>query len=754
MILKEQYAQKYNDGKLTYSGNPLEKEEKDYLDRVQAVYGRYAADCMGVRFGGVSKGGIPYAALRLYGRSNQPVEQYKDQLDPKNVEDGRSYRKHNISWMLPRPLSTPLNKLKAALTGLRLTATTEANDPEAKHQKEQIVGKMKFMASPDTQKFVQSTGYKVPDMKEVEGFAGPEDVDFLQAIGGIQLSTEVMMKDGIDITMHESRWKSATPLLAEDLLCLNAISYHTYTDMSTGRVMVEYIDPDGIIVEPSIFPDHRDVGTIGFIRTSRISEIRQRLGGMSKTMEDRIRKACKNYTGLYGNDRMSHGSRSKNFNINDPLADVNNMMVDVMTLYFIDTEPRRYIKRVNKNHGNRVYDEVQVTSRTRSAEVEDISIHKLYKVNWVVGSDIVFDYGEAEDMVREGNPGNKRIIPNIYFYQGEEPSIVEQCMGAVDDICIATFKRRQAIKELPPGPRMMIDLSALEESTMLGGKPYDITAALKDYAVDGKLIIQTKGEYHMPGVDSEGGKRPITFIEAGVFEDINIFTNQIAVGMGDIQYITGFNSTTAGEASDPEMLKHVAEAAIRSTQAANAPLVDVWVSAHERLFQTVAHKWQLRLLHGDVTYDNLPTSAGTLKNARLAKELAFYDWNIFVKVDDTATKDMLMQDLMTKRDLIPSEVYYIVLSCIQQGDYKKAQVIISRQADSAKKLAHQQQMEIQTAVANGNKEAAIAGEEAKKSTIMAQNQGKLLEIEAQKKADLEVIREKHMLERTLPTSTV
>ena len=60
-------------------------------------------------------------------------------------------------------------------------------------------------------------------------------------------------------------------------------------------------------------------------------------------------------------------------------------------------------------------------------------------------------------------------------------------------------------------------------------------------------------------------------------------------------------------------------------------------------------------------------------------------------------------------------------------------------------------MEIQTAVAQGNERAAVAGEQAKKDTAMEIGKWDLLKIEAQKKADLEVMREKHTLDRLFPT---
>ena len=743
MIQQEEYKRGYVNGE-GHTFNAANPDEAGFLSRAKYAYGAYCNGNMSIGFGGTNANDVKYQTLRDYYFSRQDRNKYLDQIDPLTKDgDGKGYRKMNINRELPRPLSKPLNILESTLTGLLMEVGTQANDASARHEKDQLIGNLKHLANPQTQKFVAETGMKIPEMDQVKGFSGPEDIDFLNSVGGIRMATEIMMKDGIDVTVHESKWKAMSPLFARDIIALNALCCNIYTDASTKRAMVEYIDPARAFSDPSIYEDHRDAGTMGFIRTSRISEIRQRIGGMSDPMEKKLRDAARSFNNRYGNRtttqyaRVSYGQNT----------DIDDVLVDVMTLYFVDTEPTRWAERRHGNMGNKTFQQVSIGTKVKGANSEshDVSIHKLYKVNWVIGSDIIFDYGEAEDMVREGENGSKRIVHNMYLYVGHAPSIVEQCVGHVDDICLNTYKMRQAVKSLPPSPRLALDLNGLETGFKMDGKQYDITSELKNFAIDGTFVYKSKGEYHMPGVDGQQHRSPLQPVEISVIEDIMMFHSRIQQELSNIQYIAGFNPTTSGDPVAPDMLKHVAEAAIRSTNAANAPLVDVWKNAYERMCQIVAHKWQLAVIHGDITYDNLPTSSGVMKVVKLTKELAFHDWNIFIKVDTTATRDLMIQDLQSKRDFIDPEVYYIILQSLMQNDLTKAQVLLSRQVNRSKQEEHQRMMEIQQAQASGNQQAAVAAEEARRVTLMEEARQKLAEIKAQMEADLVILREKAKL---------
>lgn len=750
MINQKEYKSKYMAGSLRYNNDPYNRDEKHYLDRAKAIYGMYCSDIMGIGFGGVTVGGRTYDELRAYGRSMQPVSKYRDILDPLvKGADGKKYRRYNISWDINRPLAKYRNILKSKITGLRLEIVTEANDPFATHEKESIVAKMKFMAEQKTREFVQNTGYQLQEMEAVQGFEGPKDVDLYQQLGGIMLSTEMMMKDSIDLTLNESRWSAINDIFAEDLIDLNAFAGHIYTDQTSGRVMVEYVDPSRLIIDPSVYPDHHDAGTVGFVATKKISQIRQQLGGLTPELEQKMRNAASNYRQYYNNSgyfstsgsRLSYSRGGAN-----PLADIDDVSVDVMTLYFVDVDPRRYVKRRNKAHGNLVYDQVGPESTAKGAEIEEATIHSLFKVNWIVGSDVVFDYGVADDIVRAGHPGSKRVIPNIFCYIGQDPSFVEQCIGHIDDINIAVFKRRNLISKLPPGPRMILDMAGLKDSVQIGNDEFSILENLKNYSIDGVLLVESEGEYAMPGQENSGSaKRPITFQESGILEDISILTAEVNEGIRGIQHVTGFNPTTDGTGAAPDMLKHVAEAASQATNAANAPLVKAWINTYERMCDLIARKWQLRVLAGDVDYNKLPISGTIIEQAKLTKEMFYRDWNIFVKVDDSMTKDMLLQDLMSKKEIIPSEVYYQIFMSIQQHDLKRAQVVLSRFVDQSKKEEHQRMLEIQKAQAEGNAMAAKATQEAEMFTEEAKSKFKKEEMILDKNIKLELMKEEYRL---------
>lgn len=727
--MQQKYAEMYRSGQLGFSADPYQKERDEYRQRAEYYYGMYCAGHCVFGYGGSKQYGeqIEFRALRNHARGMQPPEKYMDILDPlcTDKQSGRQYRKWNISWRTDKRLSKHRDRMITKFMDVVTEPVVMATDAAAAAAKDLLVGKMKMVADPRTQEFSRQTGYPVNN--PVKGLT-PEDIDIYRELGGIALPPEVDMKDAIDDMLDRSKWPLVKKMLVEDLIDLGAYCFHVFRRDS--RLFVEYVDPEGYFRRFSEYPDGRDSDFKAFVKTRRVAELRQWLG-------DGDLKKIKMAYGYRGRQRS--GARQDYDRSGDrEWGRYGEESVEVMTLYFVDTQVQVNASGRHKR-GARVFDPISPDTEfepRHQREKVSTPIHYLYKCNWVVGTDVVYDYGVADTIVREGQPGSKEVVIPLFDYVSQEPSIIERCIGFDDDIQIATFKLRNVIKKMIPGPGMAINKTAIKSSVAFGKEKQSIKESMEGLFSDGMFFYETLGAYDLPGADEKYGYRNfIDFLPPADVNKLTILHNEILRGEENIRSVTGSNPLEDGQASG-DLLKHTAQSMTAGTNSAIAPHVQNYIYGFQRMCHIACQAYRLMVLDGDIV-------VGNQKKTKLTRDLFHRDWNVKVLVDRTQTKEMLLQDLMMMRDQIPSEAYYEIYNAISQHDLKKAQILLSKNSAKAQELAHQRQIEVQTAQAEGNARAGVAVENAKAEAAMAAQAAKEAELMLQAKLDEEKAKEDH-----------
>lgn len=702
MIKQDEYAGKYRAGNLNFSADPYNKEEQEFLARCEYFYGMYAeGECVFGHGGSraYSDGtSIEFKTLRDQARGMQAVERYRDELDPITGKGKNKGRKWNISWRTDKRLSKHRDRLKTKFDGVRIDPIITATDEASVKAKKFIIGKMKFQSDPRTQAFGQKIG------KPVQGTGmSPADIDIYADMGGIAIPAEISMKDAIDDSMVRSDWEGIRTLLDEDQIDLGARVYHIFN--VGNKIRIEYVDPARYARRYSEFPDGRDSDFKFFIKTRKISEIRQYLDDPAKAQE-----IAKEYTNYNNNERFfSDGRRQGYDRSGNTQSDIyDEVSVEVMTLYFVDTQLETYASGRHKRGAKvfeRVAPDIEFEPRHKR-EVKQFPVHYLYKCNWVVGTDCVYDYGVADTIVREGQDGSKEVVFPLQDYISQEPSLIERCLGFDDDIQIATFKGRNMISEMIPGPGMIVNKSALRSSVTFGDEKVSMKENIIGLRTTGYLFVEEKEEYAgLPGTGDDRKRNSIfTPIVDQTLEKAAALDHRIEVAERGMMSVLGTSPIEDGNV-DPEMLKHVAQAATTGMNSAIAPHIKVAVDMFRKMCNIICQKYRLLVLADEIELDNE-------KDTKLTKDLFKLDWNVKVLVDTLQTKEMLTQDLLARRDAIPDEAFYQVFNALKDGDLKKAQILLSKFSAKAKEQEHQRQIEVQQAVSAGNKEAAIATEQA------------------------------------------
>jgi hypothetical protein len=322
---------------------------------------------------------------------------------------------------------------------------------------------------------------------------------------------------------------------------------------------------------------------------------------------------------------------------------------------------------------------------------------------------------------------------------------MERCISHVDDIHIAIYKLRNAIAKHIPAPRIIFDLSVLEDAVKMGSKTYSMKKLISNYHRTGVMVIRSKSEY----ADDDYGasnKKPFDIVNnSGIESDIQIFLTRIQTSLEQIRQVTGVNEVADGTTVNQDMLKGVMEGLTAATNNALKPTFRIYEGVYSNWVKYCALKWQTAVLGGDIDITYTPLDDNIIKHFKLTKDLFEYDFGIKVILKPSAEdKQMLLQDIQAKKEqnLLAAHDYFVLYRMINNGDLRQAEVYYARAVEEQKSRNHQQAIEMQQAQAQAQGEANLAIEQAKQQTIQAQLQADMAKInlEWDRKKEIEMLK--------------
>ncbi len=525
-------------------------------------------------------------------------------------------------------------------------------------------------------------------------------------------------------------------MLIDDIVDLNMV----VTDVISvnGHDTLRYVDPAGVLIGRSNYFDFRDCGFRGYVEEKSVTQIKMEAGDVER-IEDRIFKVYKD-----------HFYTSRNGYKVDYNARNSDRSVFVLRLYFTDTDFKKYVTGYHKR-GGRVFEPVEgdfnLTPRMEKEgkQLETKSIEKLYKVSWVVGTDIVYDYGVVDYIVRKGEAGNKQIMWPMSVCLGDETSLIEACIGIDDDLQLANYKIRHLLAKIPPGPRMILYQNMIADSIKVDGEDIPIAEVLADYQAEGIMVLDQTQQYGLPGEDGRPG-RPIDFIPSGIQEDFMIQTQQFQNCINNMRMVTGINEVADGSTAKADLLKSVMAGLQQATNSALKPHTDKLVQHYLSVCEYIAHRFKTRLLvDGDIDLGHIPSLQDYTRTVKLTKDMAKYDWQIYIEIETGEMLNVIMQAVMANMNTLPPEALFLIIRAIQDGDLLKANFMYATAMSRAKAEAQQMQMQAIDRQTQGNQEAAqISAQGAQQAAQMKMQMEAQL---AQMQAELIKMRDKELHEQ-------
>jgi hypothetical protein len=732
-----------------------EKDQKFYLRMCKYIWSQYVRNYSTISYGGYSSAtGKSFVELRLYGLGQQDRLRYAELLGDCDPLTGEGWM--NINWDIVQILPKFRDIVKGKLAGMDFEVNTQALDELSVKKRLRKSNKMKLLMNPAIKMFMEKTGQAPPDIELPEYIQTAEDLDVYIKMGGVRLDYELAMRDAIESTKYESNWGVIKDKVVEDIIDLGVCAVKTKVHPKTNKVMADYVDPMYLVIQPSKYEDHRNSTWAGEIRTLTIGELRME----SNLTEGQLLEIAKKYRGKRGNPSQFEipsgiewqKTYRTDYDWDTTEVAYNDFSVDILESYFIAKDVERYIVGVREDEGNYIYDKVSRKTRLNKGQkkkgksLEDNVIEKCYTACWVIGTNFTYDCGEEYAIAKENKDGVKKALLPITVFSNKSKSIVERCISFVDDIQLATLKKRNAIAKMAPGPRMVIDKSLLRDAVQIGDQKYSMLDMMELYVKSGIMIVESVAEYD---ADEGGSNRPpIQYNPTGIVEDINIFLQEIGHNIDQIRHVTGVNEVADGSTQKGDMLVRVMEGLNAATNNALRPHFRLYEGLFENWCKYAVLKWQVALMGGEIDVNYVPIGDTTIRTISLSKDLYMNDFGIqLTLLPSKEDQQMLLGNLegMKNADQVAIEDYFILYNMVRSGDVKKAQFYLSKAVKNWRKIRHQQEMEKMQQQGQANGEAAVMAEQARLQTAQAKLQGDLAKIAAQGQEDRKTLELEYQL---------
>jgi hypothetical protein len=319
------------------------------------------------------------------------------------------------------------------------------------------------------------------------------------------------------------------------------------------------------------------------------------------------------------------------------------------------------------------YDGKNFIKKTKKRTKDTVQIETWRRGKWVIGSDVVYDYGVVYDQIRDdqGVP-----VPPFSVVRLRSNSIIERIKPHLDALQEDAFII-QNLKASMTGYSVVIDMDAISNLKM-GDKKFSENKVLKMYKLGGVLFYSNK-KSGIPGQQGHSNGSPIHELEGGMGRAFNEINNDMVYHIQQIQLNTGLNDVALAQNPNPEVT--AAQANMANEGSKNA-IMNIY-KAYKKIKRDVAYKIALHLqnearrgstYYKDMVGDEYFEELKSKKNKIANKEIKIID------SPSVAEKNALMQQMnmsLQQQLLKPSDIFEIT-SMLEEGKPLKVIAMVMR----------------------------------------------------------------------------
>lgn len=538
--------------------SPEIKEGKDWLLQwCRAIYNAYG-DTPINSIGWKSRD--RYEMIKTYANGRQTIDKYKKMYVPgQDPSNNRMVTDWTVMPIIPKYRGIALEKIDQQDYYVEINPI----DPLARNEVERYLLDIRARLQLKEQLYqrgLQQYQQAAPlQMEQGE----PEDLDGLSAMElGIRHRTAMEVEQAVELVMNGNQMNRIRQQYGEDLFDYGVAFLK---DERVGNMIkVRRCDPRRMILNFCTYTDFSDLKYIGELRQMLVSQIVfDSQGVLAQEDIEKLYRMGNFNTGGFGVPMPFYGysgwsdfwSRGK-------------MYVLDVEIYSTDTLEReeRINGRGNIRFEKPVFGDDRRARRERNgAKFRRKPVQSVYRAKWVVGTDIIYDYGRQYNMKRD--PQNEaRVIGSYHvaacsFHDMLAYSRTESLIGYADAIQLAKAKLQHTLNTVVPRG-YQINLDTIESVALeAGGASMSPKQILDLFWERGILLTRS---INIPGGGTQNQPAVIP-LEGGVGSEIAEFWTTIQNNIELIRATLGLNELTDGSSPNPKTLTTIANLAATGT---------------------------------------------------------------------------------------------------------------------------------------------------------------------------------------------
>ena len=689
--------------------DPKDKNREWVLQFVKAAWDDFRA--RGVKFGYNKKYEIE--VIKNYAQGNQSITKYKPLLD---VSEDSNDTWLNIDWsiipIVPKFRKIAISKMLANEYNIVATPIDSLAQDEASDWYNDLKTKI-MMREVMLQQAPQYL--EAPAISREPG--EPVDLDELEMQSAYTYKHQAAIEAelGIKLIFEQNDITECRKRVFEELFDTGVAGYREWID-ENNKIRLRPVRSDNLIVSFCKNADFSDKFYAGEIIEMSIADLRKVAG--NQFSEDDYKQIATKVKGEYGNP-----TTISDYYVNYSYG-YDRYKVRVLDIEFYSVNDLVYEERINRR-GNLVfgragYDE----SNKRKDKYKRTSIKVVYKAKWIIGTDLMFDFGLCTDMKRaKSSMSDTEMsfhIRSSDFYDMRAVGKMEQMIPIADAIQLAWYKLQNALNQSIPGA-WDIDLDALEDIPLgSGGKKLDPKEVITMFFQRGLIVSRRR---NMMGTNQNGPV--VNYVENNSFKEVGIYWSQIQQYVQLLRDITGLNELTDGSTPNPRTLTTVARMASEST---NNALGDI-TYAERRLIEKLAEAVILRLQdiveRGEVSGYIKSLGTNSIEFVRASEKISPYEFGILIENRPTDEQRMtLLTHLEQYRQtgLIEPEDDIMIRNT---QNLKVAEQLLAYRVKKRKSEKQNEAMQMQQMNGQIQQQSAMVAEQAKQQTLQMEFQMKM-----------------------------
>lgn len=537
-----------------------------------------------------------YETFIKFAFGQQEEDRYKPGLGVNAKNETRSFL-GGIRWQIKNFATKRINSTISRIFHRKYDPVATAIDPLSIDRKEDYRTNLKLWT--DHKEWLmeaqQMTGVDVmPEGMDVSNIPLNDEELEVYMSQDYKLDTEIYLETGIQHHLNRLGFDDIKEQIDFYLTVLPVAGVWCGLD-SDGMPVVKALNPARILTPRSEFSNFKRMAYGAYIDSYTVAEFKKLVGTEMSAQE--IQRLSEQFA-------KRGGSYYKTYNKDYPDSDKDVDKIDIMHFEVATVNEQVYLNRKDKFGNDRYVEKPFEYYRTEDEQkkfkskyktersIERVPYNTVYAGYWIVGSEVVFGYGEKNYC--GGELGYKLRASNMH--DGRNTCLMKQMIPSIDLLETYDKKIQQLVAAAVP-KGVFIDLHALRKAAFkLDGKDMTTQDLLELYFQKGILVGDTGGT--SPGAN----QKPIIELQGGISGDIVNYLSLMKHELEVLDEVIGYNRVSSGSTVDPETGKAVAQQMDMATDTALDHLFRADKGLVVEIYKSLAHLHRVSMLYNPDKY--------------------------------------------------------------------------------------------------------------------------------------------------------